>query len=127
MKTNEEYRRIWQKLYDCENEVALADLKVRKLEQQNLELLAVIEVKDAAIGGMFGPTRDLRSDRFDILSHALLATPSTDLLAKRDQRRDAALLREVAGIAYSEQSYKTIRQLADKRESGEWKPELEVK
>ena len=106
MKTNEEYR---------------------LLEQQNLELAAAIEVKDAAIETHLNPCGCFNGCEFCngkvTLGEALAVKPSTDLLAKRD----AALLREVAGIAYSEQSYKTIRQLADKRESGEWKPELEVK
>jgi hypothetical protein len=50
---------------------------------------------------------------------------STEALADRDRKRDAALLREVFDKFYV--SKISLCALADKRESGEWEPELEVK
>ena len=159
MKTNEEYRLLEQKLYECENELALADLKVRKLdkraaeleqlrdndterlatvsarvlelEQQNLELLATIEKKNKAIEYAHESLllRDLMPKCQLLLDRALKTNPSTDPLAKRDQKRDAALLR-VAVRSFRgpfEALPRYVEECARLRESGEWNPTLEVK
>lgn len=71
MKTNEEYRLLEQKLFDCENEVAIADLKVRKLEAQLAERdRSVIKANEQA--ERFEREWYLRGDELDEAQKLLL-------------------------------------------------------
>lgn len=71
MKTNEEYRLLEQKLFDCENEVAIADLKVRKLEAQLSERdRSVIKANEQA--ERFEREWYLRGDELDEAQKLLL-------------------------------------------------------
>lgn len=95
MKTNEEYR---------------------LLEQQNLELLAAIEVKN---------------EELKLVAEYVKTEMIADL-AKRDQKRDAALLRTLAETFNKRENWGIdpkhyLIRLSSERESGEWKPELEIK
>ncbi len=62
----------------------------------------------------------------------VLTLPSPDLLAKRDQRRDASLLRKLSETFRKKENwgidpFHYLLRLASECESGEWKPDLEVK
>lgn len=63
--------------------------------------------------------------------HALIE-PAADLLAKRDQRRDASLLRKLSETFRKKENWGIdpvhyLLRLASECESGEWNPDLEVK
>jgi len=105
--------------------------RISKLEQQNIELLAAIEAKN---------------EELKLVAEYVKTEMNADL-AKRDQKRDAALLHEFAAnclpnmrrqesVASVERSIhnmavddcvKHALYLAAARESWEWVPKLEVK
>lgn len=126
--------------------------RAEELEQQNLALAAAIEVKDAALTKLrshvgdpanfdcYGTEEDLakflqrvklNEDAAIVQADAAIAlNPSTDLLAKRDQKRDAALLRATRNtgpIFTTSLVGMAVERIAAARESGEWNPELGVK
>jgi hypothetical protein len=74
----------------------------------------------------------LHSARSEMMDAKDLKEPAADLLAKRDQRRDAALLRKLSETFRKKENWGIdpvhyLLRLASERESGEWKPTLEVK
>lgn len=102
---------------------------IAELEQQNLELAAAIEAVqiDAEECLDFD---ECTAMLIPIDTYHALVEPAADLLAKRDQKRDAALLRATrnAGPIFTTSLIATaVERLAAARESGEWNPELEIK
>jgi len=107
------------------------ETRIAELEQQNLELLAAIEAVqiDAEECLDFD---ECTAMLVPIDTYHALIEPAADLLAKRDQRRDAALLRKLSETFRKKENWGIdpvhyLLRLASERESGEWKPELEVK
>lgn len=107
--------------------------RIAELERLNTELAAAIEVKDAALSELVDLMEDFyagkyRPDSFTSqpARNALSLSPP-DLLAKRDQMRDAALLRFLASKTRKSAHAAEIEAIAKRRKSGEWEPELEVK
>jgi len=111
-----------------------------KLKQQAFALAAAIEVKNVALDGVIsageGDDEEAWYPSIAKAAKARTIQPSPDLLAKRDQRRDAALLRSLAWAVKTKHmnfqgdnwySENCVNALAKARESGEWNPELEVK
>jgi len=77
-------------------------------------------------GGMFGPTHILRDERFDTLSKALSAQPtSADLLKQRDRERDAAVFLQAAKEC-DENSLviEALERISAARAAGLWVPDL---
>lgn len=116
--------------------------KVLALAQQNLAQLAAIEVKNAAISYLHDEKCDymrrnklgdpLKESSAKVARNALALNPSPDLLAQRDKKRDVALLRQLAATFRKKENWGIdpvhyLLRLASERESGEWKPTLEVK
>lgn len=64
-----------------------------------------------------------KANHFHDFEDVIALQPSTEALAARDRKRDAALLRYLADNNMKLNMYG----LALERESGEWEPELEVK
>lgn len=95
--------------------------KVLELERQNTEMAAAIEAvridADECLDFDECTAMLVPLDTY----HALVE-PAADLLAKRDQWRDAALLREIQRVwgipGYSIE----LQQIAELIESGEWAP-----
>ncbi len=71
--------------------------------------------------------RAKHADMRNMTQDVLKAGPSPDLLAKRDQKRDAALLRALKKHTGREETKIWLEDNAEAIESGEWKPELEMK
>ncbi len=106
MKTNEEYR---------------------LLEQQNIALAAAIEAVEIDAEECLD-FDECTAMLIPIDTYLALVEPAADLLAKRDQMRDAALLREVSRLTIiTNDVFNKIRSLAAAREAGEWNPILEIK
>lgn len=99
--------------------------RIAELEQQNLELLAAIEaVQIDAEECLDFDERTAMLVPIDTY-HALIE-PAADLLAKRDQRRDAALLRKLSETFRKKENWGIdpihyLLRLASECESGEWK------
>lgn len=116
-----------------------------ELEQLREELtaahLVIEQMREALREGLRNPAGDYTED---IMGEALALQPSTEALAAFLRKRDAALLRELAGnclpnvrrydstvsvqktlhnIAVAD-CVKHVFYLAAKRESGEWEPDL---
>lgn len=109
MKTNEEYR---------------------LLEQQNIALAAAIEQMQGQLLFCSEYLEDCANSPYNAAQCRKVAQlqPSPDLLAKRDQMRDAALLREVSRLTIiTNDVFNKVRSLAAAREAGEWNPILEIK
>lgn len=124
---------------------AFVDGKPSELEQLRFELakkeqqlaavqageLGLLDAVTKYIGALDTWDGSGKADRYtkrceDNLRFAL-TIPSTEYLAARDCKRDAALLRDVTEELIWEADQEILQRLAEARESGEWKPELEVK
>lgn len=103
--------------------------RIAELEQQNLALAAAIEAKDVALQAEYDyQSLNYEGEIASWIVDGLAINPSPDLLAKRDQMRDAALLALLDSCA----DMLPPCGLRDKvhaviSESGEWNPILEIK
>lgn len=124
------------------SKLSKANTRIKELAQQNLAQLAAIEVKNAAISYLHDEKCDymrrnklgdpLKESSAKVARNALALNPSPDLLAQRDKKRDVALLRQLAATFRKKENWGIdpnhyLLRLASECESGEWKPELEVK
>ena len=106
-------------------------------EEKIAALLVAIEAKGAAIDSLvswvddWAETSDTDFPRLEAqVNAARVLSPSAELLEARDRNRDAKLLRHLKLHLYDATFHHRIakcidlKELASKRESGEWQPEL---
>lgn len=104
--------------------VKLEALLHKQAEQITAANLRIEQIREALKEALENYIPDSQAAYFE---DAMLAQPSTEALAERDRKRDAALLRFLAEKTYKRKHALEIEDIAKKRESGEWEPELEVK
>lgn len=111
------------------SKLSKANTRIKELEQQNLALAAAIEAKDVALQAEYDyQSLNYEGEIASWIVDGLAINPSPDLLAKRDQMRDAALLREVSRLTIiTNDVFNKVRSLAVISEAGEWNPILEIK
>lgn len=105
----------------CERGMDFKD-RVKELEAHNAALLMAIQKKDTAMNRVLtnGPGAWVPIE----LCNAITLSPSAELLEARDRKRDAKLIHQINGSIYSLDTNNILFDLAKRRESGEWKPEL---